>query len=578
MNNSDNIKSGNKLAALYKNEMKRAFGRPLIWIGLALACVLTLAASFWAKNSVLGGRFPVSDNQYWAECNDARTIALNNIQEYTERLEKSEQELFQLKADYETAVNALEEDNNIETQKEKSRAEKAYVDGLNGVSNLMCHLSLLRVNVKINDLVLEYRIGFQDYRGIILSRTREDFEQQHHTNMVNPKLKNALERYERITAQLPEEENNTLNKLENYRPAIEAADFSFFEKELRSIAEQEEESYGKTATLEAYDFIEKTDLRKVELSAGEGIIRKVNEYVSVRSEQLRQQETFSGISQEKTYELDVKVNLLKTDLSNGISAERAARVGKVARYMDSWFDISDPNRVINQSLSFAGMLVVLLTVIALAANSIAGDIRSGAVKSLIIAPVSRSKIVWSKILMILTVTYLLTVAVTIFALLAGSAATGIWDHGRVLYNVGSAPRILPFWLATLFSSLIDGVAVFFFGMLALMLSALTRNVVISILAPVGYYVVNLFLTPMGGITTNRFVNAVLPMKNFGNLWFSREVSSMMNATAMFESVGNYRVQYILHPFSQLYSVIFIAVLFAAVIWTAIDGFCRRDIT
>ena len=115
-------------------------------------------------------------------------------------------------------------------------------------------------------------------------------------------------------------------------------------------------------------------------------------------------------------------------------------------------------------------------------------------------------------------------------------------------------------------------------MLALMLSALTRNVVISILAPVGYYVVNLFLTPMGGITTNRFVNAVLPMKNFGNLWFSREVSSMMNATAMFESVGNYRVQYILHPFSQLYSVIFIAVLFAAVIWTAIDGFCRRDIT
>ena len=578
MNNSDNIKSGNKLAALYKNEMKRAFGRPLIWIGLALACVLTLACFFIPINNMKGLRSTESDEMYFAQLNDSLNSSRDHITEYTAQLEESEKKLVQFKADYDAAVNALEADNNIETQKEKSRAEKAYVDGLNGVSNLMNRIVRLKISAKISELRLEYRITRQDYRSVILNATREEFERTHLDSMVETKLNGALQRYERLVAELPEDEQKVFNKLENYIPAIEAEDFGFFVAELRGVAEAEADSFARTARLEAYEFIEKTDMKAVGNAGGSEAIRKVDEYVAARAEQLKNNDLVKGVSPKRTFELDTQVNLLAADLSNGISASRGERIAKYDRYIMPRQDNTDPNRIINQSLSFAGMLVVLLTVIALAANSIAGDIRSGAVKSLIIAPVSRSKIVWSKILMVLTVTYLLTVAVTIFALLAGSAVTGIWDHGRVLYNVGSAPRILPFWLATLFSSLIDGVAVFFFGMLALMLSALTRNVVISILAPVGYYVVNLFLTPMGGITTNRFVNAVLPMKNFENLWFSREVSSMMNTTAMFESAGDYSVQYILHPFSQLYSVIFIAVLFAAVIWAAMDAFCRRDIT
>ncbi len=578
MNNSDNIKSGNKLAALYKNEMKRAFGRPLVWIGLALACVLTLACFFIPINNMKGLRSTESDEMYFAQLNDSLNSSRDHITEYTAQLEESEEKLVQFKADYDAAVNALEADNNIETQKEKSRAEKAYVDGLNGVSNLMNRIVRLKISAKISELRLEYRITRWDYRSGILNATREEFERTHLDSMVDPKLNGALQRYERLVAELPEDEQKVFDKLESYIPAIEAEDFGFFVAELRSVAEAEEDSFARTARLEAYDFIAKTDMKAVGNAGGSEAIRKVDEYVAARAEQLKNNDLVKGVSPKRTFELDTQVNLLAADLSNGISASRGERIAKYDRYIMPRQDNTDPNRIINQSLSFAGMLVVLLTVIALAANSIAGDIRSGAVKSLIIAPVSRSKIVWSKILMVLTVTYLLTVAVTIFALLAGSAVTGIWDHGRVLYNAGSTPRILPFWLATLFSSLIDGVAVFFFGMLALMLSALTRNAVISILAPVGYYVVNLFLTPMGGITTNRFVNAVLPMKNFENLWFSREASSMMNATAMFESVGDYRVQYILHPFSQLYSVIFIAVLFAAVIWAAIDGFCRRDIT
>ena len=53
----------NKLIALYKNEMKRVFGRPTMWIGLGLAFALTLAFSFVARDNIVGRRVltPVGD-------------------------------------------------------------------------------------------------------------------------------------------------------------------------------------------------------------------------------------------------------------------------------------------------------------------------------------------------------------------------------------------------------------------------------------------------------------------------------------------------------------------------------------
>ena len=277
-------------------------------------------------------------------------------------------------------------------------------------------------------------------------------------------------------------------------------------------------------------------------------------------------------------------NLLAADLENNISGERAARITSFDPKLPTDSTASDPNNIIVLSVGFTGMLGVLLTVLVIAGSSVAGEIRSGSIKSLIVAPVKRWKIFASKVLMILTVTLFLSLAVSAFGLLFGSAVTGVWDHGRVLYNSGTEARIMPFWAATLLTSLVDAYGIFFLAMIALTLSCLIRNSVVSVLAPVGYYIAKVLIDIAGGLTSDRFVNAVLPMENFRNLCFTKDAGSLINASRLIsgsidsDSPFGEAINYIMHPVTTVYSLIFTLVLIAIIIWAAGDAFCRRDIT
>ena len=120
-------------------------------------------------------------------------------------------------------------------------------------------------------------------------------------------------------------------------------------------------------------------------------------------------------------------------------------------------------------------------------------------------------------------------------------------------------------------------------MLALLLSALTRNAIASVIAPAGYFIAKLITDLRGGVTNDRLVRAVLPLGNFSNLYFSKDAPALINLSKMIVSEadllmgGDYCAQYVTHPFSALYSVIFTAVLTVLIIWAAGDAFCRRDI-
>ncbi|MBP5311682.1 MAG: hypothetical protein J6112_02475, partial [Clostridia bacterium] len=131
--------------------------------------------------------------------------------------------------------------------------------------------------------------------------------------------------------------------------------------------------------------------------------------------------------------------------------------------------------------------------------------------------------------------------------------------------------------------LIDAFGIFFFAMLALLLSALTRNAIASVIAPAGYFIAKLITDLRGGVTNDRLVRAVLPLGNFSNLYFSKDAPALINLSKMIVSEadmlmgGDYCAQYVAHPFSVLYSVIFTALLTVLIIWAARDAFCRRDI-
>ena len=533
----------NKLFALYKNELRRVFGRPTLWIGLGLAFVLTLAGALKARETVLGQQIDssLSGAMYFQELEDRKNNNINNAALSAQTLTETEAKLPGLQAAYESAKASFEADGTEDNKAALAQAETAFRTALNDACRAM---SL--------EMQLEYKLAHEDYRPMPLNAVLEQFKNTYNIGMVEGSLSGALERYNKLTAELPSAEQDAIDKLNSYRPAIEAADFGFFVNELKQRTGQEADSFRKTAQLEAFDFIICAGTASAGLVGGREALRKADEYVSARTEQLMRLE-HDGVTNLGMEELSLKVSMLAADLKNNISVERALRI---SRFSDRLW---------------ASMVVVL------AAGSVAGSVKDGSIKSLIVAPVTRQKIIWSKILMLLTVTLCMTLATTFFALFAGSAVTGIWEHGRILYNVGNSPRILPFWVATLLSSLIDAGVIFFFAMLALLLSTLTRNSLVSAMLPAGLYVAYLITSFTGGITSDRLIRAVLPMENMSNLWFSREVSSMLNVVNATASYESYRIQYIFHPFSRIYSLIYLAVLFAALIWAIVDAFCRRDI-
>ena len=569
----------NKLIALYKNEMKRVFGRPAIWIGLGLAFALTLAFSFVARENIIGRRSstPVGD-QAVRELEEWIAGTRDQIERNKVILDQAKQNLQNYRAEYEAAALVYDTDRTEENKKALQEAESHYAGSLNANSSWLSKILYCKINLKVFELRLEYQILREDYRVLPLQAVQEELQQKYPDYITDVSLDASLEKYETLTADFDSIVQEYCDKIDNYRSAIENADFDFFIKELKKLAEQEEDSFKRTAEIEAYDFILSGGTGNVGLESGREAVRMAGDYVSARSDQLERLEDDRTMSYPSTNELAMQVRMLKTDLRNRISIDRAERTKKLDERLLPYIDGSDPNVVINQSLAFGGMIAVLLTVIIIAAGSIAGPIKDGSIKSIIIAPVRRSKIFWSKVLMLLTVTLLLSVATAIFALIAGSAVTGVWDHGRVLYNSGNSPRILPYWLATLLSVLIDAVGIFFFAVLALLLSSLTRNALISAILPTGYFIVNLVMGLAAADTFGRLTRAVLPMQNLSNLWFCREVPSMLNVNAMFEESGWYTIKYILHPFGCLYSAIYVIVLLGVLLWAARDSFCRRDLT
>ena len=555
------------------------FGRPTMWIGLGLAFALTLAFSFVARDNIVGRRAvtPIGD-QAVRELEEWKAVMLNQIDRETETAANAEQNLQDRRSEYEAAAIAFDADRTDENKTAFQEAEKAYINSLGVNWDWMCKLLHSKIELRITELRLEYQILREDYRVLPLEAIREEVERKYPDYLRETSLDAALGRYETLKSDFDRIEQEYYAKIDNYRSAIENADFDFFIRELKTLAEQKEDSFARTAEIEAYDLILRGGTDGVGPESGREAVRMANDYVSARRDQLDRLEYDRGIESVSTYELGIQVNLLAADLQNRISIDRAERTLKLDERLWPSIDGTDPNLVINQSLAFGGMVAVLLTVVIIAAGSIAGPVKDGSIKSLIIAPVRRSKIFWSKVLMLLTVTLLLSLAAAIFALIAGSAVTGVWDHGRVLYNSGDSPRIMPYWLTTLFSTLIDAVGIFFFAVLALLFSSLTRNSLISAIIPTGYFIVNLVMGAASGDTFGRFARAVLPMHNLGNLWFCREVPSMLNILAMFETGSRYTVKYILHPFSCLYSAIYVSVLIGVLLWAARDSFCRRDLT
>ncbi len=573
----------NKFFSLYKNEMKRVIKRPAMWIGLVIAFALTAAMALMSSNGILENRIQESDKEYFGSL--AGRVSLEKAREKSEiqALTAAEDQLPAAEADYLAALKTSETDSSREASEKLEIARIAYVKLLNDAADSLENISRSRAAVAVINFKVEYKLLMNDYRSAYLDSMLSAFEIEHQLirQMDSEGAKVRYDSAKEGSASSLEAFKTTLASLE---PAVKENDFEYFLRELMRIEEENDPSDLRDARLAGYALALPACPEKIDPAAGGEILRKVREYASFKVELDRHTgQNYRGIDSYTVPGLTASVNLLTADLTNNISAERAARTVRFDKDLSAEFEENDPNKVISVSICIGGMVTVLLTVLVTAGGSVASEIKNGSIKSIIIAPVSRNKIFFSKVLMLLTVTLFMSLAVSCFGLLFGSALTRIWDHGNVIFNAADGTAvIMPFTVAALLSALIDAYGIFFFAMLALLLSALTRNAIVSVIAPAGYFIAKLITDLMGGITSDRLVRAVLPLGNFCNLYFSKDAPALINLikTIVGEAdflMGSYCTRYVEHPFSILYSVIFTAILTVLIVWAARDAFCRRDI-
>jgi ABC-type Na+ efflux pump permease subunit len=544
--------------------MKRVILRPTMWIGLLLAFALTAGMALKMRADILDTREVFSQSEYLNNLKQQILLEKERIKSYNEALAVAEAQLA-----------------------ESDSSSYEYLSAVNRAISSRRGLTCSRARISVLQMKLDNRLTGNDYRTSILEVLLRNYEQTeaHSPGYSYGSLEYALENLEEAISGIPGDEQAFMAVLAALEPAVKSDNFSYFLDQLILSTESEPESPRRNATLDAYNLIKAYGPEKLDHSAAQEVIRRVSDYASAKVSYLDVSgKNGRGILGETLKKSTTIYNLLAADLENNISGERASRINAFDPNLYTELSSSDPNNIIVISVGFTGMLGVLLTVLVIAGSSVAGEIRSGSIKSLIVAPVKRGKIFASKVLMILTVTVFLSLAVSAFGLLFGSAVTGVWNHGRVLYNSGTEARIMPFWAATLLTSLIDAYGIFFLAMIALTLSCLTRNSVVSVLAPAGYFIGKVLIDIAGGLTSDRFVNAVLPMENFRNLCFTKDAGSLINASRLIvgsldsDSPFGEAINYIMHPVTTVYSLIFTLILIAIIIWAARDAFCRRDIT
>ncbi|MBP5312381.1 MAG: ABC transporter permease, partial [Clostridia bacterium] len=488
----------NKFFSLYKNEMKRVIQRPAMWIGLIIAAVLTATMAKVSWEGIMTNTLQASDKEYFGSLSGR--ISLEKAREKTElqALAAAEDQLPGAEADYLAALKTSETDSSREASEKLETARIAYVNLLNDASNSFENIARSRAAVAVINFKIKYELLQNDYRSVYIDSMLGTFEIEHQL-IRQMDLEGAKARYDSVKEGSASTLETFKTLLASLEPAVKENDFVYFLRELIRLEEENDPSPLRDARLSGYALALSACPEKIDPAAGGEILRKVREYASLKVElDEHTDQNFRGIDSYTVPGLTASVNLLTADLTNNISAERAVRTVRFNKDLPAEDEGNDPNKIVASSIGIAGMVAVLLTVLVIAGGSVASEIKNGSIKSLIIAPVRRDKIFFSKVLMLLTVTLFMSLAVSCVGLLFGSAIT-TWDHGNVIFNAadGSAV-IMPFVVAVLLSALIDAFGIFFFAMLALLLSALTRNAIASVIAPAGYFIAKLITDLRGG--------------------------------------------------------------------------------
>ncbi|MDR1465178.1 MAG: ABC transporter permease [Oscillospiraceae bacterium] len=228
----------------------------------------------------------------------------------------------------------------------------------------------------------------------------------------------------------------------------------------------------------------------------------------------------------------------------------------------------DPYNICRQ----AGMAVLVILILLLAGGAVAQETSTGSIKSLIIAPVRRWKILTGKIAAVSTV----AVVGTLLLLGALLAVNALFFRDSLtlpyVYALDGQARELHFLVFRALEALVSLAPLMVYLLFALMLSAVIRHTAPVVGLSIGAYFITYLAGEMLTMVPSSGVVRFLP---FAHLSLEHMVFPFVESnvvTAIFSAGGS-----VTEKGSVLFSSVYLAVMALCFGWTAYDSFCRRDI-
>lgn len=220
-----------------------------------------------------------------------------------------------------------------------------------------------------------------------------------------------------------------------------------------------------------------------------------------------------------------------------------------------------------------GIIFIAIMIMIVAGTSISQEISTGSIKSLIIAPVKRWKIMTAKLLSVLTLIILETALLFIVSLGISTISFGAAAQFPYVYAVDGAVKEIPPLLYYLAGVGLSTIEVVVYAVFALMLSTISRSSALSVGLSVGTYFGFSNIVSILTITSKGEWTKFLPFQHFALqsriFQFSPLYTSSYASLLFGTSSGS--------GISITFSVIYLCVLTFTMLLTAYDSFNHRDI-
>lgn len=215
------------------------------------------------------------------------------------------------------------------------------------------------------------------------------------------------------------------------------------------------------------------------------------------------------------------------------------------------------------------LLVIMVGLMIFAASTISQEIETGTIKTLIISPTKRYKILLAKLFALLIIGLLLfTISVLWIACLS-----------YLFYGSDSLPRLIVVFEgqllafkplgAVLFRLLLSSVQIFVFVLLSVCLSTVIRHTAIAVGLAIGLYLANIIAQIVAYRGAFSELMRWLP---FMNIDFAGRIGASMAHMVLGGWVND---QYMHIP--PVYSAVYTLLLSGFLLWISFDSFVRRDI-